>query len=172
MKTFIPLLFLIPSLSWGSDDLKGKNLFCEIENGKNIGAVVIQFLPNNKARVDSLYAQFFEKLEHASINLGGIYSKYKTTITNISLPWGYQHNDGVSEYIEYHGIININRMELTVDIRMTSEPTYENGTCRIITNDDVSSYVEDIKSSYEIWLRQKDDEIKKRDEWIKSKQKI
>lgn len=172
MRLILILLLLIPNLSWGSDDLNGKSLFCEIEDGKNTGAVVIQFLPNNKARVDSLYAQFFEKLEDTSINLGGIYSEYKTTITNIFLPWGFQENDGVSQYIEYHGIININRMELTVDIRMTSKPIYENGTCRIITNDDVSSYIEDIKSSYEIWLKFKDDEIKKRDEWIKSKQKI
>ena len=149
MKTLLALLLLIPSLSWGNDDLSGKNLICGLNDLKSF--VVIQFT-NDDARVFSsmnVYTDFWR------VNEGSY--KYETSLTEIIT--GYDNR-----------VIIINRQYLGVDTTFIREDekddrTFTDGFCSVV---DLEKSINAIKEQKSDWKNYKTKKTKS----LKEQQKI
>ena len=116
MKILLSLLLLIPSLSWGNDDLSGKNLICGLNDLKSL--VVIQFT-NDEARV---FSSMNVNTDFWRVNEGSY--KYETSLTEIIT--GYDNR-----------VIIINRQYLGVDTTFIREDekedrTFTDGFCSVV----------------------------------------
>ena len=154
MKTFLTLLLLIPSLSWGNDDLSGKNLICGLNALKSI--VVIQF-KKDKARVFSsmnLNTEFW-RIHDGSYD-------YETTLTEIITSYDWTSN-----------VIVINRQSLGVDtynVREDEKIFRQNrslldGFCDVV---DLERSINAIKEQKSDWKKYKN----KKTKTLKEQQKI
>ena len=149
MKTLLALLLLIPSLSWGNDDLSGKNLICGLNELKSF--VVIQFT-NDDARV---FSSMNVNTDFWRVNEGSY--KYETSLTEIIT--GYDNR-----------VIIINRQYLGVDTTFIREDekddrTFTDGFCSVV---DLESSINAIKEQKSDWKKYKTKETKS----LKEQQKI
>tara|TARA_Y100000816_G_C25799191_1_gene418625 strand:+ start:81 stop:536 length:456 start_codon:yes stop_codon:yes gene_type:complete len=151
MKTLLALLLLIPSLSWGNDELSGKNLICGLDALKSF--VVIQF-KKDRARV------FTSK--NANTEFWGIYDgsyKYETSLTEI-----------ITRYDRFSRVIIINRQNLLVDTTFIREDekddrTFMDGSCTVV---DLERSINVIKEQKSDWKKYKTKKTKS----LKEQQKI
>ena len=149
MKTLLALLLLIPSLSWGNDDLSGKNLICGLNELKSF--VVIQFT-NDDARV---FSSMNVNTDFWRVNEGSY--KYETSLTEIIT--GYDNR-----------VIIINRQYLGVDTTFIREDekddrTFTDGFCSVV---DLESSINAIKEQKSDWKNYKTKKTKS----LKEQQKI
>ena len=149
MKTLLALLLLIPSLSWGNDDLSGKNLICGLNELKSF--VVIQFT-NDDARV---FSSMNVNTDFWRVNEGSY--KYETSLTEIIT--GYDNR-----------VIIINRQYLGVDTTFIREDekddrTFMDGTCTVV---DLETSINSIKKQKNDWKKYKTKKTKS----LKEQQKI
>ena len=143
-------MLLIPSLSWGNDDLSGKNLICGLDALKSI--VVIQF-KKDKARVFSsmnLNTEFWRIHDDTY--------KYETSLTEIIT--GYS----------WYSVIIINRQYLGVDTTFIREDekddrTFMDGSCSVV---DLERSINAIKEQKSNWKKYKN----KKTKTLKEQQKI
>ena len=150
MKTLLALLLLIPSLSWGNDDLSGKNLICGLDGNKSI--IVLQFNKNIARVFSSLnFNSDFWSIHDSSY-------KYETSLTEINT------------FYDKFRIIIINRQNLGVDTTYVMDyekdyRTFTDGYCKIAELERTVNAIESHKNDWK--------EYKKREtQSLKEQQKI
>ena len=141
MKKLLALLLLTPSLSWGNDDLSGKNLICGLDDNKSI--LVIQF---KEERLATVFASL--NFNSDSWNLHDNIHEYKTSLTEITI-------------LSSDRPIVINRQTLdTTYYKKKSDRTFMNGYCKIAKYERSINAIESHKNDWNDFMIKKTQSLK------------